>query len=957
MKRWIQKSISLLCAFLLTIQLGGQAWAETEEESKTPQTQAEEEPKTPPAQTGTDDEALEDPEEEEEKDRDEEDEEVEEEPEAEEEAEEEPKTLQTQAEEEPETPPVKTGMDAEAFEDSEEEEEKDRDVENREAEEEPAAEEPPAADPDSGTETGSGTEQRRVLMRMAPAARGGTGDAKAGSSAAEEPLLVIGEQEIDLTAAASGTGWSYDADGSCVFLSNPDCADQFVDLIGTASSDLTIKNAGLNHVGRLVVDGNLNMIGSGILLVDSIELAEDKEFKLLTNTAIYEPGAGSVAVFLRHAETDEEGNEQEVWYELINGGVTGILDGNCKIPEGVTLRIPEGSSLSMQSVTALKEQGDPIYDENGHYVTTPWITTGYDLSPEQEYGTMAYPFPSTSAPELIISEAAKLIVEAVNGITFHSITTATERKDDNPLGPTVTDTTHYVPSILVQGQLMLKAALEKAWIRFDTGGKNVGSGTLSDSTVTVRGGRETALAPLKLDGSTVRLEGQGADVSALELSGDCTLIYDADSTIGDISMQDGSRLIVESTHSYGSGETLSISDDIVGTGSAKIVVKSGNLALEAGSEGDPALTQGVSIDARSPAAEDPYEAVASLYDFQTDGQGNLLWMGSVYDYRRALEGRTTPRVAHTDPLLGLMGIPAEITGAIEVRGDDGSARAYYCGSKPIGNYLGAAQKLSYQTLSDYYRDEISFTKYKFVLETQTQNGFGSVVLEEDSAAEIQKDQVTRIRVVEIETQGIQSGGGSASDTVTTQTGVGRLGENAGSIVGGGSGGSPLFTAGGITSPIERKPSSAPTVDPVVDPDGDPDNGDDSGAGTDGEGIETPPAAQGLRIWVEAKMDGTYVLFAEQNGKLLTAIEGKIEVRMDYKPTPLQEGQKFYAVFRLPDGRLKACAARYDAAEKELIFETEQLGAFVVTAFSFAGEEFSEAFYLALAETEEVGKLT
>ena len=78
--------------------------------------------------------------------------------------------------------------------------------------------------------------------------------------------------------------------------------------------------------------------------------------------------------------------------------------------------------------------------------------------------------------------------------------------------------------------------------------------------------------------------------------------------------------------------------------------------------------------------------------------------------------------------------------------------------------------------------------------------------------------------------------------------------------------------------------------------------------------------------------------------------------MDYTPTPEQAGKLLYVVFRLPDGSLKAYTARYSSIQKKLIFETELLGEFVVTAFAFEGEEFSPAFYQELAEQEEVRKL-
>lgn len=42
----------------------------------------------------------------------------------------------------------------------------------------------------------------------------------------------------------------------------------------------------------------MNITGSGILLVDNIDMLEGTNINLLTNTEIYDDGTGSVACFL-----------------------------------------------------------------------------------------------------------------------------------------------------------------------------------------------------------------------------------------------------------------------------------------------------------------------------------------------------------------------------------------------------------------------------------------------------------------------------------------------------------------------------------------------------------------------------------------------------------------------------------------------------------------------------------
>ena len=55
------------------------------------------------------------------------------------------------------------------------------------------------------------------------------------------------------------------------------------------------------------------------------------------------------------------------------------------------------------------------------------------------------------------------------------------------------------------------------------------------------------------------------------------------------------------------------------------------------------------------------------------------------------------------------------------------------------------------------------------------------------------------------------------------------------------------------------------------------------------------------------------------------------------------------MFRNADGSLTAFRASYDPLSGRLSFECDRLGDFVIVAFAFAGEEYSEAFYEALEE--------
>ena len=165
----------------------------------------------------------------------------------------------------------------------------------------------------------------------------------AGTSFTPDTSTIIRTGWTDGTDEASGSGWAYDgADGSIVLVGYDGSSVG----ISSVNSDVTIKAAGFNRLSSLSVDGNINLIGTGILLVDKLEMAANKEFSIQPNKEIYgEDYRGGVAVFLKQDNDD---------YLLINGTADAILDEEYEIPAGVTLVVPGGSKLVMQSVAAAK---------------------------------------------------------------------------------------------------------------------------------------------------------------------------------------------------------------------------------------------------------------------------------------------------------------------------------------------------------------------------------------------------------------------------------------------------------------------------------------------------------------------------------------------------------------------------------------------------------------------------
>ena len=140
--------------------------------------------------------------------------------------------------------------------------------------------------------------------------------------------------------------------------------------------------------------------------------------------------------------------------------------------------------------------------------------------------------------------------------------------------------------------------------------------------------------------------------------------------------------------------------------------------------------------------------------------------------------------------------------------------------------------------------------------------------------------------------------------------------------------------------------------------------DDNGTGNGGTDsttgkTETEPAAETVTmtrpatVWVEAQSDGIrYILCAAEGEKTLRDLGGRVSVSMRYELPPQDTGKALYAVFRNADGTITAARARYSGLKGELSFETDRLGTFVIVAFDFDGEEFSDAFYAALEDLLE-----
>jgi hypothetical protein len=235
-------------------------------------------------------------------------------------------------------------------------------------------------------------------------------------------------------------GWYWTADNQSLSLVYYAGADE---TISVKNGNLRIQAAGLNQVASIICDGVVDLIGTGILLVDDIDLGETGVFNILPNADIYGEDGGCVAVFRKQ----DDGS-----YLLINGSVPGILDEVYTLPEGVDLVVPEGSTLLMNSLVA-------VPDSDGGYT--------YYSGDEATGLTVSGWAPEVSG-QLIISENSSLTVE--KGATLAVCATPSANESGQTL----------MPCLDVAGSLELNEPITGGGlIRQREGGTVTGVGALS----------------------------------------------------------------------------------------------------------------------------------------------------------------------------------------------------------------------------------------------------------------------------------------------------------------------------------------------------------------------------------------------------------------------------------------------------------------------------------------------
>ena len=711
---------------------------------------------------------------------------------------------------------------------------------------------------------------------------------------------------------ASAQGVRQGEDGSYILSS---CSAESL----TAEGDITIQAAGLNRLSSISVNGNVNLVGTGILLVDKIEIAEGCSFNLQTNTNIYADNSGSVAVFLKQ----EDGT-----YRLINGpSVKGLLDEAYSIPENVALVVPEGSTLVMQSLAVAEATVDETssigYSTIGEAEAQQAAESGFSeegLGPSVEF--------KSSAPTLTIPQTAKLIVEKAASIIMKCVYTLNDGKQ-------------YSPKLNIGGELVLEGEITGGITELSSEDAISGTGQFSNATVNVTAD-QTAIQASE---SIVKLL-SGAETDKLSLSGDCTVEHDDGAGIGELALSGNADVTVKS---FDQG-TLNIGTI---TGSGTVNEGCYNFSLDEDPLGKVGLTvnlssPGVMVTGAGGGSEKVFTSgperqllEVNITNAGREGNNCIIPVLSVgLHSEKALDGSLSYTIGVPDLLKtpDYFQIPASGTGIP---------------SETVTELLG-----SYSWIEVYYRDSVSNTVKMLKVEPE----------QKDSPIMISAETICLIRRVQsFPTTPNGGGGGVVTATNMAYTGSGILGgSGAGSLQGGSA--RSILTGTGITKPAENENTNSNTGDHgngnsntnTGDQDNETNGNNTNQTGTD-DGKTKPvslvaqvtgDAQQQAPVWTETSPGGQgseYVVLALEGEKTLEDLGGTANVSMKYTPPAEYAGKQLYVVFRNEDGTLTAIRASWSKVTGLLRFLTDRLGTFMVVGFDFDGLEFSEEFYAALAQ--------
>lgn len=673
-----------------------------------------------------------------------------------------------------------------------------------------------------------------------------------------------------------------------------------------ADGDITILAAGLNRIASISGAGKVNIAGTGILLVDSLE----GELDLMTLTDVYDKG--STAVFVK--QTDGS-------YLLVNGAVPGILDEEYTINDA-SLVMPDQSSLLLCGTGA-----EAIRDNDGNVTAVNYYhgtEHNYSASDRENVVEQVGRLTITGAASLLIRQGAALLMENLKSLGFTNTDdfmrypelavtnggTLTVEGDVTGGGFVTVDGNGSSLSgsgSVTAGQIKVEDpdAVSNADISFSAGDIYLnGNGTYQDLTI---------------DNSIVHMEDGSAAISGLNISGNSTILLPTGADV-ELSSVDGTL----SLRMWGD-PVCSVSGDIAG---------SGTLRFE---NGTYSFAKGIKLNDISISTEPG----GNVFNYPGVLETCLPLMHiSPEDMTRADESEN-----QSIPVAGVWMIEHAEKNKLSWKEVVKLAKNRSIRASRDENQNLVLSPTALRTLIEAYKTSAGWNEEEGIIKFELLHLNDGVLsldtFEESQLKQFPADDVCLVRIIFQQATSFVEPAGTSTQTGTLFTGSGILG---------GSG------AGSVHYGSTNHSNQSGTDD---------DNGTGNG-GTDSTTgkTETEPAAETVTmtrpatVWVDAQSDGIhYTLCAAEGEKTLRDLGGRVSVSMRYELPPQNTGKALYAVFRNADGTITAARARYSGLKGELSFETDRLGAFVIVAFDFDGEEFSDAFYAALEDLPELQDLS
>ncbi len=701
--------------------------------------------------------------------------------------------------------------------------------------------------------------------------------------------------------------------------------------LSSEDSDINIVAAGLNQLGSILADGNVNVTGTGILLVDQIQLAEGCGFYLHPIEGMYD--SGSVAVFLLTSPADSQSGSNAVYTLLNPASAPGILDESYVIPTGIDLVMPSGTALVLNGM---------VVAENNE---THERTYFYDSVPDS-YKTSEYTL-TVNEPSLTVSEGASLTVGSEASITMSSIWYGED------LSPEI----EVFGRLTVDGEIGGQGAVYVGNTDSSSPAVLGGTGTISSDSLSIRYASRvdeqsnlllaspnvnfagcyenciTSINHLNIQDSNVSF-GSGFTIGTINAEGDC-MLSGYITSCGDISLSEGSTLSLNLVYS----STMTLNGSISG-GTIRFIC--GSYIFAPGSSVSPGT-----LFTSMASPENSYGII--IYDY-SDADVNSLFVSPDQGVPRILcppDSETAPTSVpcsfmyreETDNVAVCSSVVTDTyslsSGSYSFNYADLLALMGSDLANPWSNSEGMSGS-SDITYDIYFA--VHYADQDGTLHTVYLRGDGSVSLPE-GAVPLAIDGFYCRSKFSVEPAN------EVFNTQTSATGSGIIGgSGAGSISGGTGLQINIPTGGGNNNGNNENGGDDPS--PVIHPQPAPQQ---DVAVSVTELSASDPQAASLE-----ELQPVYSLSATADGQVLTELSGSVTVRFSC-PAP-QTGGMIFAVFRAEDGSLKVFRARYDRISGQLVFQTDLLGDFAVVCIDYDGELYSDEFYALLESFDSVRSL-